>query len=136
VTGEDRAWRRESIYVDGFGHVNPVPAASRIGPFVASGVITGRDPQTRELPSDLESQCAHMFAHLREIVTAAGGDIGDVLKVTVWLRDPSDRVALNHAWESMFPDPDDRPARHVQQGTFAEPMLVQCDFLAVLRGPC
>ena len=31
--------KRKSIYVEGFGHKNPIPAASRIGNLVASAFL-------------------------------------------------------------------------------------------------
>ncbi|GGK75771.1 RidA family protein [Mangrovihabitans endophyticus] len=123
---------RRSVHVAGFSHVNPVPAASRIGPFVFSGAITGRDPHTGEMPADVETQCANMFRHVRDIVEAAGGGTADIAKMTVWLRDRGDRAALNREWEAMFPDPDDRPARHALAADFDGRTLVQCDFVAVL----
>jgi 2-iminobutanoate/2-iminopropanoate deaminase len=126
---------RRSIHVEGFSHANPVPAACRIGPFVFSGAVTGRDPETGQMPADLDSQCANMFRHVRTIMTAAGGGTDDIVKMTVWLSDLRDREALNREWEAMFPDPDDRPARHALAATFDGHMLVQCDFTAVLDAP-
>lgn len=125
--------RRTSIHVGGFGHANPVPAACRIGPFIFSGAISGRDPDTREMPADLDTQCANMFRHVRAIVEAAGGGTGDIAKMTVWLREYRDRDALNREWEAMFPDPDDRPARHALAAELDGRTLVQCDFIAVLE---
>ncbi|MEV6847120.1 fumarylacetoacetate hydrolase family protein [Actinoplanes sp. NPDC051411] len=94
--------------------------------------VTGRDPQTREMPDALESQCANMFRAVREIVAAAGATTGDIAKMTVWLRDYRDREALNREWTARFPDPDDRPARQAVAATFDGNALVQCDFVAVL----
>jgi 2-iminobutanoate/2-iminopropanoate deaminase len=123
--------RRTSVYVDGFGHVNPIPAACRIGDLIYSGVITGRDPETGRPPETLDGQCAQMFRHLRDIVAAAGASAADIIKVTVWLRDPGDRTALNRAWTALFPDPADRPARHTMGGDLGDGLLAQCDFVAV-----
>lgn len=124
--------RRRSIHVDGFSHANPVPAAARIGPFVYSGAITGRDPETREMPSDLNAQAVNIFRHVREIVAAAGGSPDDIIRMTLYLRDFRDRSALNLEWESMFPDADDRPARQALPAAFDGNMRVQCDFVAVI----
>jgi enamine deaminase RidA (YjgF/YER057c/UK114 family) len=131
TAGPNAAGRR-SIDVPGFRHANPIPAASRIGPFVFSGVITGRDPSTGEMPASLADQCTNMFAHVRAIVGAAGGSTGDIARMTVWLADHRDREALNREWLTMFPDPADRPARQAHPGTFDGPALIQCDFIAVL----
>lgn len=124
--------RRDSIYTAGFGHDNPIPVASKIGPFVASGVLTGRDPETRELPVDLESQVANVFTHIRAVMQAAGGGTEHILKLTVHLVDYRDRAALNAQWELMFPDPASRPARQVMAATLDRGALIQADLLAVL----
>ena len=124
--------RRQSIYVEGFGHANPVPAAARIGRFVFSGAITGRDGATGEMPAGLDAQCVNLFQHVRQIIEAAGGDTDDIIKMTVWLREFRDRDALNREWEALFPDPHNRPARHAIAAEFDGDMKVQCDFIAVL----
>lgn len=124
--------RRQSIYLDGFAHKNPVPAASRIGPHLVSGVLTGRDPRTHEMPRDLDSQVTNIFAHVRELMHAAGGTTDDILKVTVYLSDYRDRDALNRAWVEMFPYPESRPTRQVMHATFDGDTKVQADLVAVL----
>ena len=124
--------RRQSIYVGGFSHANPVPAAARIGQFVFSGAITGRDGSTGVMPADMDTQCVNLFAHVREIVEAAGGTTDDIIKMTVWLREFRDRVALNREWEALFPDPNNRPARHAIAAELDGDMQVQCDFVAIL----
>lgn len=123
---------RRSIDVPGFGHANPIPVASRIGPFLATGVLTGRDPATGEMPAGLAEQCANVFEHIRTVMAAAGGTTDDILKLTVWLADYRDREALNDQWLSMFPDPASRPARQVVAAQLDGGSLVQCDLLAVL----
>jgi 2-iminobutanoate/2-iminopropanoate deaminase len=123
---------RTSIDVGGFAHANPIPAASRVGPYVATGALTGRDPVTREMPTDLAAQCANVFALVRAVMAAAGGSTDDVLKLTVHLADPHDRAALNAEWLSMFPDPASRPARQVLAAVLDGGALIHVDLLAVL----
>ncbi len=123
---------RKSIHIEGFKHANPIPNASRIGNMVMSGVLLGRDPATGQPAESLEEQCALVFRYMRETIEAAGGTADDIIKVSVWLRDPADRAALNAEWTKMFPDPDSRPARHTQPAPADSPYLVQCDFAAVL----
>jgi enamine deaminase RidA (YjgF/YER057c/UK114 family) len=122
-----------SVDLPGFGHANPIPVASRIGPFLASGALTGRDPATREMPADLDRQCANVFAHVRALLATAGGTVDDILKLTFHLADPSDREALNREWVALFPDPDRRPARQViAAARLGGGALIHCDLLAVL----
>ncbi|WP_022882242.1 RidA family protein [Gryllotalpicola ginsengisoli] len=124
--------RRISVYTEGFAHANPVPAACRIGPFLFSGVITGRDQRDRSLPPTLDEQCALMFQAIRSVAEAGGGTVDDIVKVTVWLADLGDRAALNREWTAMFPDPQDRPTRHALAGSLEAGKLIECEFVAVI----
>ena len=127
--------RRRSIEIPGFRHEHPIPAASRIGPFVVSGGISGMDPVTGRLPDGIEEQCALVFAHMKEIIEAASGTTDDILKVTVWLKDGEHRKFVNQQWLRMFPDAEARPARQTFVGQeLAGTMLIQCEFWAVLNG--
>lgn len=124
---------RKSIYVEGFSHKNPIPAACRVGPFLFSGSIQGTDPETGRYGGTLQEQCALMFAHVRRIVEAARGAPSDIVKMTVWMRDRSQRQALNEEWLKMFPDANSRPARHTMQAPLDGEKLLECDFVAVLQ---
>jgi 2-iminobutanoate/2-iminopropanoate deaminase len=125
--------KRKSINIGGFKHTNPIPNASRIGDIVMSGVIIGVDPSTGKLPADLKQQCANMFGHVRNIVEAAGCSVDDIIKMTIWLKDPADRAILNEEWTKMFPDVDSRPARHALPHMGGGEMLILCDVTAVAQ---
>jgi enamine deaminase RidA (YjgF/YER057c/UK114 family) len=123
---------RRSIEVAGYKHGNPIPAACRIGNIVMTGVISAKDARSGKLPDTLEAQCAAMFRNVREIVEAAGGTTGHIIKMTVWLRNLADRKALNEEWLKMFPDPASRPARHALLHQGEGDSLIVCDFTAVI----
>jgi len=125
--------KRRSIEVSGVKHQNPIPSASRKGPFVVSGAISGADPDTGKVSADLDAQCRQMFANVRRVMEAAGGGPEDIVKVNVWIADRALRPTLNKYWLDMFPDPHSRPARHtIAQADFTPPMQIQCDLLAVI----
>jgi len=126
--------RRTSIYVAGYGHKNPIPAAARIGNLVASGIIYGLDTATGKPAATLDQQCSLMFQHLRTVIEAAGGTTDDILKLNVLLKDRSQREPVNREWLAMFSDPATRPARQTMQADLDGGKLVQCDFLAVIGG--
>lgn len=125
--------RRTSLYVEGFGHKNPIPAACRVGDLLMSGIVYGLDPATGKPAEGLDAQCRLMFQHIRSIMAAAGGGTDDIVKVTVWLADRSQREAVNREWLGMFPDETNRPARQAMAGDLDGGKLVQCDFVAVMR---
>ena len=123
--------KRQSIYIEGFAHKNPLPAASRLGNMLMTGIITGMDPATGKVAPTLEAQCAFMFQHVRSIVVAAGGSTDDIIKMSVWMADRSKRDVLNAEWVKMFPDPASRPARHTSQTALEGGQLIVCDITAV-----
>src|SRR5467141_3832788 len=71
--------KRRSIEVGGVKHVNPIPSASRKGPFVVSGAISGADPTTGRVPAELDAQCHQMFDNVRRVMSAAGGTPEDII---------------------------------------------------------
>ena len=125
--------RRKSIEIEGFAHKNPIPAASRVGNMLMTGIITGTDPATGKLADTLEAQCANVFHHVRSIMVAAGGSTDDIIKMSVWMADRSKRDVLNAEWVKMFPDPHSRPARHTSQASLEGGQLIVCDITAVFK---
>jgi 2-iminobutanoate/2-iminopropanoate deaminase len=127
---------RRSIYLDSFGHRNPIPAACRIGALLESGSIQGNDPATGEPAATIEAQCQLMLDNVQQIVEAAGGTLADVVKMTVWMKDRSQRAALNVPWVRLFPDPASRPARHaIAAPELDMGKLIECSFTAWIGQP-
>ena len=123
--------KRKSIEIAGFAHKNPIPAASRVGNMLVTGIITGTDPATGKLADTLEAQCTNIFQHVRSIMAAAGGSTDDIIKMNVFMADRSKRDVLNAEWVKMFPDPNARPARHTSQTALEGGQLIVCDITAV-----
>lgn len=125
---------RKSFEVEGLGHANPIPAASRIGNIVATGGISGMDTKTGKVPVVVEAQCANMFANLRTILATAGATPDDVIRVSVWIKRPEIRNEVNKHWVAMFPDAHSRPARHTMfYDHFLGDAVVQCEAWAVIE---
>lgn len=125
--------KRQTCHVAGFSHANPIPAAARVGPLLMSGLINGTDPATGKLADGLEAQCACMFQQVRNVLVAGGGTPDQLVRMTVWLKDRSQRGPLNAQWLAMFPDADDRPARLSLQATeLSAGILVQCEITAYI----
>lgn len=129
--------RRQSVHVDGFAHVNPVPAACRVGSLLVTGAVHGggRGDDPGDFPPDFGTQCARMFGRVGDIVAAAGGSLDDVAKFSVRIGDDADRAELNEQWLALFPDPESRPARQVSVGTTRPHIKVQCEVIAMIGGP-
>jgi 2-iminobutanoate/2-iminopropanoate deaminase len=127
------ATTRRSIQVPGLHHGGtPIPLASRVGPLLVSSGVLGQDPATGEIPVDVGEQVVHVFANVRRILAAGGADVGDVAKLTFFVRDRSARAAIDEQWLAMFPDPDSRPARHTLTTDLPPAFHVQCEVLAMV----
>ena len=127
------AGNRRSIHVEGVQHGAPIPMGAVVGNMLFSSGITGIDPATGNVPESLERQCELASANMKTLVENAGGTLEDIGSVKVYLKDRSQREAVNRPWLAMFPDPEDRPARHA--GTSSDlggATLMQCQIVAVL----
>ena len=98
-----------------------------------TGGVYGLDPETGKIPDDVEKQAELMFFNLKRIMAAAGASMDRVVKMTVYVKVPEGRPAVNRQWLAAFPDAASRPARHTfQNDHLPANMLVQCDATAVL----
>jgi enamine deaminase RidA (YjgF/YER057c/UK114 family) len=114
-------------------HSTPIPAASRVGNFIASGLISGLPTNKDDVPGSFEEQCRRMFANIRAVIEAAGGDVQSILRITVWMNDRSKRAELNEQWELMYPAPEFRPARLTLNRDLDQGKLLECEIIAVVN---
>ena len=125
--------KRVSFELPGVEHTHPIPGGCRIGSFLITSVVSGKDPGTGAFLEGIEGQCAQMVANMRALLETGGATPEDVIKVTVWLTDKALRPHVNKQGLAMFPDPHSRPARHTFAGPDLDPpMLVQCEVMAVI----
>jgi len=113
---------RQSIEITSFQHVNPIPAASRIGPLLVSSVIAP--------PDTAEAQYANLFHHIGQILDASGAEWRHIARITFYAPDAAFRDSCNPIWVEHFPDADARPARHTQ--VVAGTKVVTCEFIAYI----
>ena len=122
-----------SINVSGASHKAPIPAAARVANVICTSAVSGKDPASGELPADLSAQARNTFANLRAVLEAGGGTLLDVVNLGVVIKDNAVREAVNAEWLASFPDPQDRPARHIVVQDLQHGMWLQVEAMAVLR---
>ena len=123
--------RRKMIKSDKLGsHNNPIPTGVVIANVILPSVISGAGPDG--FSDDPEEQIRQAFENLRNVMEAAGGSTDNVGKVIVYLKDFSHRALVNKEWTAMFPNEDDRPARHVMQIDVQGKTIIQMDVIGVL----
>ncbi len=126
------AKKRQVFEVPGVSHSAPIPMGVKIGNLLFSSAVMGEDPETHSLPPEPERQAELVFSNLRTLMTNAGGTTDDIAHMTVFLKDLAYRDHVNNEWLKMFPDEDDRPARHAVQADLPRGMLIQVEIIAVL----
>jgi 2-iminobutanoate/2-iminopropanoate deaminase len=73
-----------------------------------SGQI-GLDPVTGNMRDGFEAQVDQSFANLQAVIAAAGGNLGGVVKLTLFLTDLAHFATVNAKMEALFQQP--YPAR-------------------------
>jgi 2-iminobutanoate/2-iminopropanoate deaminase len=114
---------------------SPLP----VGPY-SQGILAGDflfvsgqgplDPTTRKtVPGDIESQTKQTIENVKAILTAAEMTLGNVVKVSVFLKDMKDFKRMNQVYSSYFTlNP---PARTTVQAQLPMPdWLVEIDVIA------
>jgi len=124
--------KRKSIHIKGMEHGAPIPNGVVMGNLVFSSAISGKDTKTGVMSSDPDEQAQAMFRNLALFMEAAGGTADNVASMKVYLKEEKYRDSVNKAWEKMFPDAHDRPARHALKADLRGDMLMQIEVIAVL----
>jgi len=109
------------------GHYTP---ALRAGDFIYVSGQGPVDPVTDKLaPGDVAFQTRLTLTNIRRILEAAGAQLTDVVKCSVFLRDISEFQNMNRAYAEFFGD--HKPARTTVEAKFHQAeMLVEIDCVA------
>ncbi len=115
-------------------------APQAIGPY-SQAIVTGNlvfcsgqiplDPATMEIVGEsITEQTNRVFQNLSGLLEAAGSNLGQVVKTTVYLKNMSDFAAMNEEYARHFGD--HRPARAaVEVARLPTDVLVEIDAIAV-----
>lgn len=125
--------RPRSIELPHVGHKAPIPLGARVGNLICSSALIGKDPADGSLPADGALQVAHVFSNMRALLEAGGATLQDVVRVGITLADEGLRDVINTHWLACFPDPADRPARHIGVHPLAHGMALQLELMAVVQ---
>ena len=125
---------RRPLEIHGLSHRDPLPMGARLGDLVFSSVIGGDDPSSGSRPEG-QPQIDIAFDNMVRLVEDAGGTVGDVLLVWVYLGDFAFQAGMVETWLRIFPEEGNRPARKTfPYDLGGRTTLIQLQFLATLRG--
>jgi 2-iminobutanoate/2-iminopropanoate deaminase len=126
--------QRSNHEIAGHGHHDPIPMGARIGDLFASSGVSGVDPSSADKLEPVEGAAGQAHFGLRNVFSLAssgGLSADDIGHITVLVQDYADLPAVDKAWCTAFPDPNDRPARQVMQLGLQRRSRVQFHMLAV-----
>lgn len=124
--------KRQVLHIKGSEHENPIPTAVKIGNMVYTSALIGSDPNTGLVPTDVDDEIRNLFYYLEEIMKVAGGTIENIAHLSVYMVDRKYKENVNVEWLKMFPNEDDRPARHTTVKDLKKGLRVQFEMTAVL----
>lgn len=110
--------------------VGPYCHAVQAGNFVFTSGQIGLDPESQELVEGIEAQTKQVLENLTEVLRAAGLDMSDVIKTTVFLDDVNDFAVVNGIYETYFGN--SKPARScVEVAALPKGALIEIEVIAV-----
>jgi 2-iminobutanoate/2-iminopropanoate deaminase len=82
-------------------HTGPVTQAVEAGGWIYVSALFGADPTTHAIPADARDEAQQLFTNLSAILTAAGADLTDVVRVGIVMRAlQRERPVFNQVWAS------------------------------------
>jgi len=106
----------------------------KIGSTVYVAGMAGLDPATQQMAgSTIQEQTRQALRNCQAVLAAVGGDLQDVVSVTVLLANPADWNGMNEAYAKVFPT--EPPARAVARlGPELPNVLVSVAMIAQVDG--
>ncbi|MCH7821035.1 MAG: RidA family protein [Proteobacteria bacterium] len=106
---------KQAILSDGApAAIGTYSQAIRSGDLVFLSGQIALDPDTMEIVAgDFEARARRVFDNLKAVTAAAGGELNQIVKLTIFLTDLSDFATINSVMEDYFDQP--YPARAAVQ---------------------
>ncbi len=109
----------------------PLSSAIHVPPFLFLSGQVGIDPSTRAIAGpDIRSQTRQALENIRSLVETAGMSMGNIVKLNIYLVDPSSFAAMNDVYSEFFDLP--YPARATVGVSLNDPdLLIEIDGVAM-----
>ena len=123
-----------TISVDGMPTLGPYSQAVEANGFVfLSGIVAYDAKAGAFVAADIDTQTRQVFANLKQVLAASGLDLNDVVKTTVFLKNPKDFSRMNEIYAEYFAA--HKPARSTVPGVNwgRDDVLIEIEAVAVKR---
>lgn len=121
------------VTVEGMAPLGPYSTAVKSGGVLYVSGIIAINPETKSFaPANIEAQTKQVFTNLGKVLSVAECGLTDVIKITVYLKNPKDFPAMNTTFATYFPDY--KPARTTVPGADwgRDNVLIEIDVIAKL----
>ena len=115
--------------------IGPYSQAVRIGDLLYTSGQIALDPATGQIVAGgIEAQTTRVLENLKAVIEAAGANLAQVVKTTVFLKDMNDFAAMNAIYgHYLAPEGTIAPARStVEVARLPKDVLVEIEVIAVL----
>lgn len=85
--------------------IGPYSQAIEVNGMVYTSGIIPVDPATGNIPDGSVAQAEQAFTNLKNLLEAAGTDISQVIKTTVFIKEMNDFGAINEVYAKYFTEP-------------------------------
>ena len=87
------------------GAIGPYSQAFEVNGMVYTSGIIPVDPATGNIPEGSVAQAEQAFLNMKNLLEAAGTDISQVVKTTVFIKEMNDFGAINEVYAKYFTEP-------------------------------
>lgn len=113
--------------------IGPYSQAVRIGDLVFTSGVIPVVPATGEIPQGSAAQAKQALDNLSNLLQAAGCEMSDIVKTTVFIKEMNDFCSINEVYETFFEE--DYPARScVEVARLPKDVLIEVEAVAYKKG--
>ena len=111
--------------------IGPYSQAVRVDKLLFCSGQVGIDPMTSVMAESVSAQAGQMLTNLKAVIEAAGSNLGQTVKTTLFLKNMSDFQVVNQVYASYFTAP--YPARStVEVAKLPRDALCEIEAIVVL----
>ena len=110
--------------------IGPYSQGTAFGDMVFTSGQLPIDPSTGVMPEDIKEQTLQSLKNVAAVLDAVGSDVSKALKVTVFLKDMNDFVAMNEVYADFFGDCVFPARSAIQVARLPKDALVEIEVIA------
>ena len=112
--------------------IGPYSQAIEVNGMVYTSGIIPVDPATGAIPEGSVAQAEQAFANMKNLLEAAGTDMSNVVKTTVFIKEMNDFAAINEVYAKYFSEP--YPSRScVEVARLPKDVMLEIEAIALTK---